>query len=158
MYYRPVKTNDLESIYYLNESVLPHVNSISHSTIEKFMRISSFFMVAKFKEEIAGFMIALGPGQDYKSENYIFFSKKYKSFEYVDRIVVKKKYEGMGIGRGFYEYLIKQSNAERITCEVNLHPPNPNSILFHQKVGFKEIAQLYIDGRKKKVSLMTLKI
>lgn len=154
MIIRTVRANDLERVKSLNESVLPHVNSITISDFEHFLKISSFFVVVEIEKEIAAFLIVLGPGQVYDSENYAFFSENYDSFDYVDRIVVAKEYQGNGIGKALYRYLIEKSMEQRITCEVNLNPPNPGSILFHQKMGFKEVDQQHSEGGKKWVSLM----
>lgn len=155
MILRPVNREDLEALRVLNESVLPHVNSIPISDFEDFMLISSYFIVAEIDDEIAAFLIVLGPGQNYQSENYIYYENHYSSFDYVDRIVVGNKFQGNGIGKALYEYLIDQSKEERITCEVNLDPPNPGSILFHEKMGFRELAQQIVGDGEKLVSLMS---
>ena len=39
--------------------------------------------------------------------------------------------------------------------EVNLDPPNPGSILFHEKMGFRELAQQIVGDGEKLVSLMS---
>ena len=153
MLIRPVHRDDLESILELNESVLPHVNSIPISDFEEFIHISSFFIVVEINEQVAAFLIVLGPGQSYDSENYSYFSNNYDSFDYVDRIVVGDNFQGKGIGKALYNYLMESSKEDRITCEVNLDPPNPKSILFHKKMGFKEVAQQHSEGGKKWVSL-----
>lgn len=151
---RQVKNSDLVKIHSLNESVLPHVNSIPISDFEEFMKISSFFLVMEEDEEIAGFVIVLGPGQIYESENYKYFTNNYSSFDYVDRIVVSKKFRGKGFGSKLYEHLFISSKEERITCEVNIKPPNPKSIKFHQMLGFEEVDQQYSESGEKFVSLM----
>ena len=133
---------------------MPHVNSIPVSDFENFLEISSFFLVIEEEGSISGFMIVLGPGQKYESENYRYFSEHYESFNYVDRIVIGESFRGKGLGSQLYEYLFGQSNEERITCEVNIKPPNPKSIQFHQMLGFEEVGQQYSEGGKKYVSLM----
>ncbi len=155
MLIRSVNREDLEIICALNESVLPHVNSIPISDFEMFMQISSFFIVAEKEDKIVAFLIVLGPGKMYDSENYLYFSKNYNSFDYVDRIVVGDNFRGNGIGKALYKFLIEHSQEERITCEVNLDPPNPGSILFHKKMGFVEVGQQHSEGGKKWVRLMS---
>ena len=154
MLIRSVTQADLEEIRILNELVLPHVNSIPIYDLEKFMEISSFFLVMENRGEIAGFVIVLGPGQTYQSENYAYFSKNYTSFDYVDRIVIGEEFRGKGLGSILYNHLFEASGEERITCEVNIKPPNPKSIQFHQMLGFEEVEQQYSAGGKKWVSLM----
>lgn len=142
MLIRAANFEDLETIHQLNESVLPHVNSISMVDFEEFLKVSSFFVVIEANEEIVAFMIVLGPAKTYKSENYQFYCNKYQSFDYVDRIVVDIKSQRYGYGRALYDYLKEHSNEERITCEVNLNPPNPVSQEFHKIMGFFEVGQL----------------
>lgn len=151
---RKATNSDLEQIRLLNEAALPHVNSIPISDFEEFLRISSFFFVIEEEIGIAGFMIVLGPGQQYDSENYRYFTEHYKSFDYVDRIVIGEEFRGKGLGSKLYEYLFRNSSEERITCEVNIKPPNPKSVQFHQMLGFEEVDQQYSEGGKKYVSLM----
>lgn len=158
MLIRSAKKSDLDQIYSLNESVLPHVNSIPISDFEDFMEISSFFLVIEEDNKVIGFIIVLGPGQKYNSENYKYFSNSYSSFDYVDRIVIERKYRGRGYGSKLYENLFESSLEKRITCEVNIKPPNPKSIKFHQMLGFREVKQQHSEGGKKFVSLMVKEI
>lgn len=154
MLIRTVKYSDLTEIYTLNESVLPHVNSIPISDFEEFMRVNSHFFVIEKEGELAGFVIVLGPGQEYDSENYEYYTEKYKSFDYVDRIVISEKFRGKGLGSELYKHLFENTKEERVTCEVNIKPPNMKSIRFHQMLGFEEVHQQYSEGGKKFVSLM----
>lgn len=142
MQIRSANFEDLEIIHKLNESILPHVNSISIVDFEEFLKITSFFLVIEVNEKIVAFMIVLGPAKPYKSENYQFYCNKYQSFDYVDRIVVDIKSQRYGYGRSLYNYLKEHSNEERITCEVNVNPPNPVSQEFHRAMGFSEVGQL----------------
>ncbi len=155
MLLRPVRTSYLVQIRRLNESAIPHVNSIPLSDFEEFIRVASFFVVIEIENMIAAFLIVLGAGQNYESENYRYFSSKYKSFDYVDRIVVGDQFQGIGVGKALYQYLIDNSKEERITCEVNIEPPNPGSIQFHKSMDFIEVAQQNTEAGKKRVSLMS---
>lgn len=158
MFIRPAILKDLEQIHSINESVLPHVNSIPISDFKEFIEISSFFSIVEIEGEIAGFMIVLDPHQNYDSENYSYFKETFTSFDYVDRIVISEEYRGKGLGTKLYQYLFDNSKEERVTCEVNIQPPNPKSILFHQMLGFEEVNQHYSEGGKKFVTLMARNI
>jgi predicted GNAT superfamily acetyltransferase len=105
-------------------------------------------------------LIALTPGKDYNSVNYKWFENKYESFMYVDRIVVAPTYQGHGFGTAFYNDLSNFSKniIPRITCEVNINPPNKESMLFHTKYGFKQVGTQFTEIGKKEVSLMKLSI
>jgi predicted GNAT superfamily acetyltransferase len=42
----------------------------------------------------------------------------------------------------------------RIGCEVNIQPPNPASLAFHTRIGFRDIGrQAFVPGRKEVVYL-----
>jgi predicted GNAT superfamily acetyltransferase len=52
----------------------------------------------------------------------------------------------MGLGKLLYQHieqLMRESRLEYpLCCEVNLEPPNPGSLRFHQSIGFVEVGRL----------------
>ena len=116
----------LDDILFLNESSLPAVSSINMDEMKKFLNIADYFKSVLVNKVISGFLIALQPGKDYQSVNYKWFEKRYKSFLYVDRIVIGSKYQGYGIGRSLYNDLkvFALNKTDIITCEVNIKPKN----------------------------------
>ena len=154
---RQAYKKDLETIRRLNGEEVPNLNSIRRKDFVHFLEIASNFVVVESEEEIAGFMITLREGREYDSLNYQFFINHYKEFEYVDRIVISKKYQGQGLGRKLYEFLFEQTEAKVITCEVNIKPENPKSLGFHYHMGFNEKSKLITGGGEKKVSLLVRK-
>jgi len=162
MGYHIVKTNtiDLPHIHNLNQGALPAVSSITINDMTQFLEMADYFRIIKEKNNIAGFLIALTPGKDYQSPNYKWFEKKYSQFMYIDRIVIDPSFQGMGLGRAFYDDLkiFSQRYTPIITCEVNLKPKNEGSLLFHKKYGFEQMGTQETDDGKKKVSLMVYKI
>ena len=162
MGYHILKTNtiDLPHIHNLNQGALPAVSSITINDMTQFLEMADYFRVIKIKNNIAGFLIALTPGKDYHSPNYKWFEKKYTQFMYIDRIVIDPSFQGMGLGRAFYDDLkiFSQRYTPIITCEVNLKPKNEGSLLFHKKYGFEQMGTQETDGGKKEVSLMMYKI
>ena len=155
MLIRIAEKSDLPIIQEMNESAIPHVNSVTTSEFETFMNICSyFFVIEDSQHSVAGFMLVIGPGEEYDSINYQFFENNYPSFDYVDRIVIGEKYRGKGYGKELYTHLIKSSMQSIITCEINIKPPNPLSMSFHQKLGFKQVGKQATEGGLKQVSLM----
>lgn len=153
---RPAGVEDLDQVLMLNQAALPHVNSIGREQLERLAAMACFFSVAVTDSRIAGFLLALREGADYASENYRWFCRCYPSFVYVDRIVVEPGHARLGVGRRLYEDLLAASVqlAPRLTCEVNLEPPNPGSIAFHQRLGFREVGRQQTEGGSKRVVLM----
>jgi len=155
MQIRVGERSDYAAVLAMNESALPHVSSLTESEFSVLAGQCFYFGVAWVDGAVAGFLMALRPGEDYPSLNYRWFSDRYASFVYIDRIVVAPQFNGLGIGRALYADVERSARgvAPILTCEVNLDPPNPGSVAFHGKLGFKEVGQLVADEGKL-VSLM----
>ena len=153
-------SSDLDEILKLNQQALPAVSSVTKEEMEHFLNIVDYFKSLIIDQKVVGFLIALTPGKDYHSLNYKWFENKYKSFIYVDRIVISPSCQGKGLGTNFYNDLCKTTNQniKKITCEVNLKPPNEESMLFHKKYGFEQVDTQFTENGKKEVSLMKLSI
>jgi predicted GNAT superfamily acetyltransferase len=153
---RTAELSDYEVVRVINEHAVPAVSSISMTELRALAKQCCRFIVAIVDEEFAGFLMALQPGQDYRSENYRWFSSQYEKFVYVDRIAVSPAYKGRGIGRALYAAVetFAIEVAPILTCEVNILPPNPESMAFHTRLGFREVGQQDTEGGTKRVSLM----
>ena len=153
-------SSELNQILEINQQALPAVSSVTIKEMQHFLEIVDYFKTLKVDNIIGGFLIALTPEKDYQSDNYKWFENKYDSFIYVDRIVIIPTFKGKGFGTAFYNDLSNFSKRKvpRITCEVNINPPNKESMLFHTKYGFKQIDTQFTDGGQKEVSLMELTI
>jgi len=115
--------------------------------------------VACLDGHVQAFLIALGPGADYDSPNYQWFAQRYTDFVYVDRIVVAAPARQAGLAGLLYGDLIAHARAggmARITCEIDIEPPNPASLRFHGRFGFAEVGTQWVAGGKKRVSLQEL--
>ena len=141
---------DLAPILSLNQNSIPAVSSSNLEIMKHFLTICDYFKVFKINGEIIGFLNALQPLKDYKSEHYKWFNDRYKSFIYVDRIIFKKSYQNQGYGTIFYNDLIEsvKNDSLDIVCEINTKPYNKQSIQFHKKYGFKDIGTENIDSNK----------
>ena len=147
---------DLAELLRLNQAEVPHVGDLNPQSLEQLLAYSYFTGVARVKDQIAGFIVALTPGQEYTSLNYRWFCDYYREFLYVDRIVVAPEFKGQGLGRALYD-AVAQNNPVKagvITCEVNIQPLNQSSLDFHARIGFVEVGQQDTEGGKKRVSLL----
>lgn len=108
---------------------------------------------------IAGFLLAIGPGQPYTSPNYRWFAARAHDFLYIDRVVVAGDRQGAGVGRALYDDVIAwavRRGFGRLVCEVDVEPPNPVSDAFHRRFGFVEVGTQWVAGGTKRVSLREL--
>ncbi len=64
--------------------------------------------------------------------------------------------EPIQIGQRLYRDLedFARPVAPTMTCEVNLRPPNPDSLRFHRQFGFVEVGRQETEGGAKEVVLM----
>jgi predicted GNAT superfamily acetyltransferase len=150
-----IEQNDFTTILALNAAAVPHVNLIGEDELRWFIDNAVCANVAKIDERVAGFMIGLRPGTDYQSLNYRWFMSHYDDFAYVDRIVIDDWARRQGVAEALYrEFALTQSDAPFMTCEVNLRPANKGSMIFHTRMGFRQVAAQEVDGGKKEVALM----
>ena len=154
---RNVEEKDKDFVLELNRINVEVLSPMDEEKFDYFVRVSDMFQVAEVDGEPVAFLIALREGVlDYTSENYIWFSKQYEKFLYVDRIVIDEKARGLGIGRLIYEGVFKQAaqnGVDKVTAEIDIIPYNGPSRKFHEAMGFKEVGQQVIRGGEIKVSL-----
>src|SRR6266702_6336504 len=97
-------------------------------------------------------MLAMDQDADYASPNFHWFRARYPRFVYVDRIVVARSVRGRGYARLLYHDLFEHALCaahERVVCEVNSRPPNPESDAFHAALGFVEVGSATVyDGSR----------
>ena len=149
---------DLDAVLALNNDAVPATSHLDLPGLTRLWSMASYALGARIdgQEGLAGFCLNLDPGADYDSLNYRWFSERYGSFTYLDRIVVHPDLRNRGIGARIYADL-----EQRITglvpwlfCEVNVKPMNEASLRFHHRIGFVEVGQQDTDGGSKRVSLL----
>ena len=151
---RTLRTKDLELIHKWNQSTVPKVNSL---TFEEF-RLQSVnctysYIQCSTDSMPVGFIFLYDEKTEYDSLNYLYFKSRYQKFLYVDRIIIAGEHQKKGYGQQLYDFVIDTPNPDIFCCEVNITPPNRQSLSFHQKYGFNEIGQQNVYN--KVVSLLT---
>ena len=151
-----VRDEDLRAVHAINESAVPHVNSITLERFRDFIREATYFRVAVLENEVAGYLVAFAPGADYDSLNYLWFQERYGDFMYVDRIAVAKNARRLRIASTLYRDFFRFARARTrlVTCEVNMRPANTGSMAFHESFGFRSVGTQETDGGNKTVCLM----
>jgi predicted GNAT superfamily acetyltransferase len=153
---RDAERRDHAAVLALNNGAVPHVNALSAEPFGWLVEHAEWFRVWEDEAGVAGFGLVLRSGLDYWSENYKWFSARYESFLYLDRIVVAERAHGLGIGRALYDDLAAFAAGRwpRLTHEVNLRPPNPGSVAFHERIGFRRIGIREEDDGQKALIMM----
>jgi predicted GNAT superfamily acetyltransferase len=142
---RNATADDLESIWEINESNTPAVGSILPDQLS-FLYKQSFQCFVVADHQVRAFCITFKPASPYTSPNYLWFSNRFKHFVYLDRIAVAKGFQNMGLGSLLYSEVEREMKTERFSsllcCEVNVEPPNPGSLRFHLRAGFRELERV----------------
>jgi uncharacterized protein len=153
---RPYLASDLPALVAINDAAYPAVPITPADELAELIEFSALTLVVDDGEP-AGFIVALAPGLDYASENYVWFSARSQDFLYVDRIVLAPRLQGQGIGPLLYgavDDAARAAGASEVLCEVNVRPPNPGSLAFHARLGFVEVGRQQTKGGANEVSLL----
>ncbi|MBX3174097.1 MAG: GNAT family N-acetyltransferase [Gemmatimonadaceae bacterium] len=148
---RDATAADSAAVLALNNAAVPHVNALTPDEFTWIVERAGHYRVAEDSEGVAGFVLCIPSGLEYWSANYKWFAERYDSFLYLDRVVVAPRLRRAGVGRAMYEDLHKAIARQwpRVALEVNLRPPNPVSIDFHQAMRYAAVGvREYDDGDK----------
>ena len=151
-----VATADLDAVLALNQSEVPHVGDVDIDRMYWFAENATYFRVAKSDNQLAAFLIGLRPGTTYNSLNYRWFCDRHDEFAYVDRIAVAAHARRFGLASLLYDDFAAAMPATVtvMTCEVNIEPPNEQSMHFHTRLGFREVGTLTDEASTKKVAML----
>ncbi len=142
---------DHAAILALNNAHTPHVNALTGEEFAWLVAHAGHFRMAEDAGGLAGFVLCLPAGTEYWSDNYRWFAERHSDFLYLDRVVVSPRARRAGVGRAMYDDVHATADGRwlRVTLEVNLRPPNPASIAFHEAMGYRRVGvREYDEGRK----------
>ena len=153
---------DCDAVVEINNAGHPAVPLVTEQDIKNLLDFASFAVgVEDDSGELVGFLIAMDPGLTYDSENYLFFESRWENHFYIDRVVLSEKARGLGLGSALYQAVFDKARADgrqRVTCEVNLDPPNPGSLRFHRRWGFRDAGTQPTKGGQVVVQLLEAKL
>ena len=153
---RDAQASDFAAILALNEESVHFLSPLSAGRLQALHRSAAYHKVIETGDGIAAFLLALREGAPYDSPNYLWFVGRYPRFLYIDRIVVAPAHRGAGFGAMLYDDIAAfaaRTGTQWLTCEFDIQPPNPCSMRFHERMGFREVGTQMIGAGKKRVSL-----
>ncbi len=139
---RPYDDSDAEAVLALNESCVPEVGPMDSTKLAAFAEWAPYLRVVDVEGEIVGLLIGLTEDAPYASPNFGWFAERYPLFAYVDRVAVSESQRGAGWGPALYRDFERWAvdNQRPLLCaEVNVVPPNPRSLRFHEIYGFESV-------------------
>jgi hypothetical protein len=135
-----------------------HARELSWLAPERLEYLVGQAFMARRIGNIDAFLLALDQDADYDSPNFQWFRARYPRFVYVDRIVVAPSARGRGFARQLYGDLFEHALRDahnRVVCEVNSSPPNPESDAFHAAQGFAEVGTASVYGGSRTVRYLS---
>lgn len=157
---RNVSEDDLDAALALNESVVPHVNSIDIGKMAWFARHADYFRVADSNGSMVAMLVGFLPGSSYDSSFYRWYCDRYPSFAYIDRVAVSPAVRRSGLAAKLYDDFGRTfaASVPMLACEVNIIPANPISMAFHQRMGFFQLQRAVIDPGHREVARLAKSI
>ncbi len=151
-----VAESDLGPVLALNDEEVPQLGRIDSAQLGWFAEHAHYFRVARSDGQLAGFLIGLRPGATYASPNYRWFCERYADFGYIDRVAVASRFRRLGLATRLYANFAAElpRSTRMLACEVNLQPPNTDSMHFHERLGFRQVGQQDIEDGAKSVAML----
>jgi predicted GNAT superfamily acetyltransferase len=142
---RNATVDDLPRIVAISRAAAPHVSGLSLPGLEDLWRRATTFLVADEPAEASAYLIAFEDATEYEGEEFGWFKAAGAGFLHIDQVAVAPAARRRGLGRLLYAQVARVARARgltRLTCGVNLEPPNPDSLRFHAAAGFGEVGRL----------------
>jgi uncharacterized protein len=152
---------DFLSILRLNAESEHFLSAMDADRLQQLHAQASYHRVVVAEGSVLAFLLAFREGADYDSINYRWFSDRYPTFLYIDRVVVAIAAQGRKLGASLYRDLFefaRSTGVPTVTCEFDVFPPNDVSRRFHAAFGFREVGSQWVAGGKKQVSLQEAKL
>lgn len=133
---------DAEQVLALNAACVPEVGPMDAEKLAGFADWAPYFKVVEADGSVVGMLIGLTEEAPYSSPNFGWFVERYPLFAYVDRVAVSETERGSGWGPALYrdfEQWARDNQRPELCAEVNVVPPNPRSLRFHEIFGFDPI-------------------
>ena len=143
---RNIEITDVARVLEINNANTPGVSELTLSELETDIKNCLHALAIDNEHgEVCAFCITFAPDAPDAGVNHQWFADRFESFVYLDRIAIDPAYQNLGLGVLLYQsveqQMIDSAQHSLLCCEVNLEPPNPGSLRFHQRIGFTEVGQ-----------------
>lgn len=131
-----------------------HAEELSFQTPKQFAQLIAAASHVRAEAQGLALIVAFDAACRYDNPNFDWLKQRFPNFYYIDRVVVSALARGRGLARRFYaglEERARQEGRERLVCEINSNPPNPQSDAFHLALGFRPVGSQDLAGRGKTV-------
>ena len=154
---RDRRTGDDAAIRALNQANEPDVGPLDDERLALFGAEAARFQVVVQDGALLGLFVGLTEGLAYPSPNYRWFADRHPRFAYVDRIALAPELRGEGVADALYdgfEQLAAATGRTVVCAEVNVVPPNPRSLRFHERRGYAVVGEEAPYGTDERVAMV----
>ena len=157
---RNIEIADLARVLEINNANTPGVSELTMSELETDIENCLHALaIDNEKGEVCAFCITFAPDAPDAGANHQWFTERYESFVYLDRIAIDSNHQNHGLGAKLYQAveqkMLQSAEHSMLCCEVNLEPPNPGSLRFHKRIGFIEVGQSIPEYANYRVSYLS---
>ena len=157
---RNIEIPDLPRVHEINNANTPGVSELTMSELETDIKNCLYALAIDNEHgEVCAFCITFDPNALDAGANHQWFADRFESFVYLDRIAIDSTHQNRGLGALLYQsveqHMLKSAEHSLLCCEVNLEPPNPGSLRFHQRIGFTEVGQSMQEYANYRVSYLS---
>ena len=143
---RNIVSTDVTRVLEINNANTPGVSELTLSELETDMKNCLYALAIDNEHgEVCAFCITFAADAPDAGANHRWFADRYESFVYLDRIAINSNHQNRGLGALLYQsverHMLDSAEHSLLCCEVNLEPPNPGSLRFHQRIGFTEVGR-----------------
>ena len=127
---RDARSADFPAIVALNAESERFLSPMSATRLNQLHAWAAYHRVVEVEGQVAAFLLAFREGAGYDSPNYRWFSARYASFVYIDRVVVAGVHRGKGFASALYDDVFefaRENGVGTVTCEFDTDPPNETS-------------------------------
>lgn len=154
---RPRTPADDDRVRAINAANVPDVGPLDEDRLALFADEAAHFDVVELDGEVVGIFVGLIEGARYASPNYRWFAARHDRFAYVDRIALEPAARGIGAADelyGRFEAWAAGTGRPVACAEVNVEPPNPRSMRFHERRGYVAVAEVAPYGTDERVAMV----
>ncbi len=155
---RPIVAADLGWVLALNRVHETELSPLDAAGLAALVDVATYGFAI---DPEAAFLLVMDQNADYASPNFVWHRNRFDRFAYVDRIAVSADHRRKGHAQALYGALFeaaRRDGLERIVCEVNSDPPNPQSDAFHASLGFVPVGEEHLPDRGKTVRYLACEL
>ena len=142
---------DACAVVALNKAVVRVTSPMDLDRFAELYELSHHKMVVEVDEQVVAFVLVVTHGQSYDNANYHWFGRRFEAYFYIDRVVVADEFRGRGLGSSLYSRinnLALKVGVSALCAEIDVDPPNVESLRFHQRAGFTPLGSRVLENGK----------